>query len=109
MPSCWVHAERLVRKLVPANDKQRNAIENAKQMIWWFYRLLKQYKLAPSAERAGVLTACFARILDRARTGYVTLGKLLKPLHANGRELLRVLERPEIPLSTNASETTFEP
>jgi len=26
---CWVHAERLVHKLVPANDKQRNAIENA--------------------------------------------------------------------------------
>ena len=43
---CWVHAERLVHKLVPANDRQRNAIENAKRMIWWFYRLLKAYKLA---------------------------------------------------------------
>ena len=32
-----VHAERLVHKLVPANDKQRNAIEVAKRMIWWFY------------------------------------------------------------------------
>ena len=32
---CWVHAERLVHKLVPANDKQRNAIEVAKRMIWW--------------------------------------------------------------------------
>jgi len=26
---CWDHAERLVHKLVPANDTQRNAIENA--------------------------------------------------------------------------------
>jgi len=26
---CWVHAERLVHKLVPANDKQRNAVEVA--------------------------------------------------------------------------------
>ena len=26
---CWVHAERLVHKLVPANDRQRNAIEVA--------------------------------------------------------------------------------
>jgi hypothetical protein len=43
---CWIHAERLVHKLVPANDKQRNAIEIAKRMIWWFYRALKQYKLA---------------------------------------------------------------
>jgi hypothetical protein len=101
---CWVHAERLVHKLVPANDKQRNAIENAKRMIWWFYRLLKAYKLAPSADRAELLTARFERIFNRARTGYVTLDKLLKRLHANGRELLRVLERPEIPLNTNASE-----
>ena len=32
---CWVHAEWLVHKLVPANDKQRNAVEVAKRMIWW--------------------------------------------------------------------------
>ena len=24
---CWVHAERLVYKLVPANDRQRSAVE----------------------------------------------------------------------------------
>jgi hypothetical protein len=101
---CWVHAERLVHKLVPANDKQRNAVENAKRMIWWFYRQLKEYKLAPSPERADVLRARFDRIFDRARTGYATLDKLLKRLHANRPDLLRVLERPEIPLNTNASE-----
>jgi hypothetical protein len=49
---CWVHAERLVHKLVPSNDKQRNAIEIAKRMIWWFYGSLKQYKLAPSPQQA---------------------------------------------------------
>jgi hypothetical protein len=27
-------AERLVHTLAPSNDKQRNAIENAKPMIW---------------------------------------------------------------------------
>jgi hypothetical protein len=32
------------------------------------------------------------------------LDKLLKRLHANKDELLRMLERPEIPLNTNASE-----
>ena len=101
---CWVHAERLVHKLIPANDKQRNAVENAKRMIWWLYRQLKEYKLAPSPERAEALSARFERIFDRARTGYATLDKLLKRLHANGRELLRVLQRPEIPLNTNASE-----
>jgi hypothetical protein len=46
-----VHAERLVHKLVPANDKQRNAVEVAKRMIWWFYASLKEHKLAPSPAR----------------------------------------------------------
>jgi hypothetical protein len=101
---CWVHAERLVHKLVPANDKQRNAIEIAKRMIWWFYRALKDYKLAPSPERAHVLRARFDRIFNRARTGYATLDSLLRRLYRNKNELLRVLERPEIPLNTNASE-----
>jgi hypothetical protein len=38
------------------------------------------------------------------RTGFVTLDRLLARLHANKAELLRVLERPEIPLHTNGSE-----
>jgi hypothetical protein len=101
---CWVHAERLVHKLAPANDKQRNAVEIAKRMIWWFYRALKDYKLTPSPEQAQVLRARFDRIFNRARTGYATLDSLLRRLYRNKDELLRVLERPEIPLNTNASE-----
>ena len=100
---CWVHAERLVYKLIPANDRQRSAVEVTRRMIWWFYRQLKAFKLAPGPERAAELRARFDRIFKR-RTGYATLDKLLKRLHANKGELLRVLERPEIPLNTNASE-----
>jgi hypothetical protein len=100
---CWVHAERLVHKLIPANDRQRSAVEVTRRMIWWFYRQLKAFKLAPSPERAAELRARFDRIFKR-RTGYATLDRLLKRLHANKDELLRVLERPEIPLNTNASE-----
>src|SRR5208283_2139771 len=100
---CWVHAERLVHKLVPANDKQSNAVKVARRMIWWFYRRLKAYKRAPSAEQASLLRAQFDRIFKR-RTGYATLDRLLKRLLGRKHELLRVLERPEIPLNTNASE-----
>jgi Transposase IS66 family len=100
---CWVHAERLVHKLVPANDRQRTAVEVVKRTIWWFYRQLKEYKSAPCPARAVELRARFDRIFKR-RTGYATLDRLLKRLLANKAELLRVLERPEIPLNTNASE-----
>jgi hypothetical protein len=101
---CWIHAERLVHKLVPANDKQRSAIEVAKRMIWWFYRSLKDYKLAPGHEQARVLRERFDRIFKRRRTGYAMLDRLLKRLFRRKEELLRVLSRPEIPLNTNASE-----
>ena len=100
---CWVHAERLVYKLIPANDRQSSAVGVARRMIWWFYRQLKDYKRAPSPKRAAELKARFDRIFKR-RTGYATLDRLLKRLNANKDELLRVLERPEIPLNTNGSE-----
>ena len=100
---CWVHAERLVHKLIPANDQQRNAVEITRRMLWWFYPQLKAFKADPNPQRAAELRARFDRIFKR-RTGYATLDSLLKRLRANKDELLRVLERPEIPLNTNASE-----
>ena len=100
---CWVHAERLAHKLLPANERQRNAVEVTRRMIWWLYRGLKAYKLAPTPEQAADLAAVFDRIFRR-KTGYATLDNLLKRLRGRRQELLRVLERPEIPLNTNASE-----
>jgi len=101
---CWVHAERLVHKLVPANDKQRNAIDIAKRMIWWLYGGLKEYKLAPNIDQAEILRSRFDRIFKRARTGYATLDSLVRRLFRNKAQRLLVLERPEIPLNTNATE-----
>ncbi len=49
------------------------------------------------------MRARFDRIFQR-RTGFATLDRLLKRLHANKAELLIVLDRPEIPLHTNGSE-----
>ena len=57
----------------------------------------------PSQRRRLALRTRFDRIFRR-RTGFVTLDRLLARLHANKAELLRVLERPEIPLHTNGSE-----
>jgi Transposase IS66 family len=73
------------------------------ELIWDFYADLKLYRLNPSQSRRLALRARFDRIFRR-RTGFVTLDRLLARLHANKAELLRVLERPEIPLHTNGSE-----
>jgi len=74
-----------------------------------FYRALKDYKLAPSVKQAQLLRARFDRIFKRASTGYATLDRLLRRLFRNKDGLLRVLERPEIPINTNTSETTSAP
>ena len=100
---CWVHAERLVHRLIPFNERQRRAVELVRQLIWWFYADLKAYKRAPCRRRAAQLRARFDRIFRR-RTGFVTLDRLLARLHGRKAELLRVLERPEVPLHTNGSE-----
>jgi Transposase IS66 family len=100
---CWVHAERLVHKLVPVTREQRRAVEIARTLIWWLYRDLKLYKIDPCPKRAAALRARFDRIFQR-RSGYVTLDQLMIRLHRRKPELLRVLDRPEIPLHTNGSE-----
>lgn len=100
---CWVHAERLVHKLMPMTPDQRQAVDVMRQLIWWFYRDLKSYQRAPCRRRAAALRARFERLFKR-RTGYVMLDRLLARLHRRKHELLRVLDRPEIPLHTNGSE-----
>lgn len=100
---CWIHAERLVHKLTGFNDEQRRAIDITRELIWWFYRDLKVYKDNPCPKRAAQLRARFKRIVSR-KTGFVTLDRLLARLLARMDELLRVLDRPEIPLHTNGSE-----
>ena len=100
---CWVHAERLVDKLLPVTQAQRRAVDLVRQLIWWFYRDLKAWQRQPDRRRAAALRTRFERIFKR-RTGYVTLDRRLARLRERKAELLRVLDRPEIPLHTNSSE-----
>ncbi len=100
---CWVHAERLVHKLDAFTEAARTAKEKVRSLIWWFYADLKAYRAAPDPRRKAALKVRFDRIFKR-QTGFATLDRLLQRLHANKPELLRVLDRPEIPLHTNGSE-----
>jgi hypothetical protein len=54
-------------------------------------------------DRLRDLEAEFDRIFT-ARTGFITLDRLLARLKANKSEQLKVLDRPEIPLHTNGLE-----
>src|SRR3954452_9298946 len=96
---CWVHAERLIHKLDTFTDKQYAAQQRLRALVWWFYADLKAYRRDPDPRRRAALRARFDRIFRR-RTGFATLDPLLERLHANKDELLRVLDRPQVPLHT---------
>jgi Transposase IS66 family len=100
---CWVHAERLVHKLDTFTDQNRAAQGAVRDDIWQLYDNLKAYREAPSQHAKAARESEFDRIFT-LKTGFVTLDRLLARLHANKAELLKVLDRPEIPLHTNGSE-----
>jgi hypothetical protein len=100
---CWVHAERLIHKMLPLNELHRIDIAKVRSQIWDFYADLKRYKLNPEEHQKQALRTRFDAIFTQ-KTSYTSLDMLLKRLHNNKSELLLVLERPEIPLHTNGSE-----
>lgn len=101
---CWIHAERLIHKLIPINDAQRQAIAGVRGQVWDFYADSKAYKRQPDPGKVAPLQARFDALFKQS-TGYYTLDDLLLRLHRRKSELVLVLKRPDIPLHTNGSET----
>ena len=101
---CWIHAERTISKLVPFSENQRTALEATRKNIWDFYADLKLYKENPSQKIKIELENRFDEIFQD-KTCYMTLNNALKRLCNNKAELLLVLDRPEIPLHNNLSES----
>ena len=100
---CWIHAERLIHKLMPATPRQVVQVNAVRDLVWCFYKALKAWKQKPAPEAADAFRQRFDRVFS-IRTGYEDLDKLLARLHRRKDELLKVLEHPQIPLHTNASE-----
>ena len=100
---CWVHAERLIHKLNTVTERQRIAQQQVRCLVWWFYADLKAWCRHPDARRKADLKRRFESIFRR-RTGFASLDALLRRLHANKAELLRVLDHPQVPLHNNGSE-----
>ncbi len=100
---CWAHAERLVHKLDAFTDARRAAQRRIRALIWRFYRSLKADRRYPTTARKAALQTRFDRIFASS-AGFAALDHLLARLHANNSELLKALDRPEIPLRANASQ-----
>jgi hypothetical protein len=103
---CWVHAERLISKVVPFSDQAKKDLTSIKDQIWNLYEGLKKYKLNPNSKDKHLLKETFDKIFT-SKTDSATLNKALKRIHKNKNELLLVLERPDIPLHNNSAENAI--
>ena len=100
---CWIHTERLVHRLIPLNDAHKEAVDLVRSGIWTIYKDLKDYKESPNEEQKKQIKKDFIDLVQ-TKTSYETLNQLLKRIGKNQHELLRVLDRPELPLHNNLSE-----
>ena len=102
--SCWIHAERPLARMVPYHDAHRALIEKIREQIWELYKDLKAYRQQSEAAQQPLLTARFDALCEQ-KTGYPSINAVLKELRDHKADLLRVLERPEVPLHNNAEES----
>jgi hypothetical protein len=101
---CWLHAERSIRKLVPLSLREQDAIDGVRDAVWKYYQRLRAYREAPTLQRKAALERDFDRLFRR-RTGFADLNEALRRIHEKRDDLLLVLDRPEIPLHNNLSES----
>jgi Transposase IS66 family len=102
---CWVHAERPLARMIPINDKHRDAIEQVREQIWELYQDLKAYQAQPQPTNKTALEARFDALVEQKVDFTASIGGVLKEMREHKAELLRVLERPEVPLHNNGRES----
>jgi len=102
--ACWVHAERPLARMIPYNEQHRLAIEQVQQQLWELYQDLKAYRQQPQPAQAPALTARFEAMCGQ-QTAYPSINNVLNEMREHQADLLRVLERPQVPLHNNASES----
>jgi hypothetical protein len=102
--ACWIHAERPLARLIPYSEEHRAAIAGVREQIWELYQDLKGYRQLPEPSQRPDLEARFDALCGQ-RTGFPSIDGVLKGMRTHRAALLRVLDRPEVPLHTKLSES----
>ncbi|MEA3341050.1 MAG: transposase [Chloroflexota bacterium] len=100
---CWVHEERHFKKLHPFFDTHQKLVDDFRSEIWDYYDRLKAYAAAPTEKLKQKLSEDFDELFSRT-TGYDDLDRRIALTLQKKRELLLVLDFPEIPLDNNEAE-----
>lgn len=102
--ACWIHAERPLVRMNAFSDQHRAAIDKVRDEIWNLYRDLKAYRQQPDPAQKPILEARFDALVNQ-KTDFPSINGVLKEMRTHKADLLRVLERPAVPLHNNISET----
>lgn len=102
---CWVHAERGIRRLKGVTAQQRRESEEVQDALWDYYRQLKAYRDRPTDGQKQRLTERFDEIFGKRYPRHYGLNLAMSQFCAQKKELLRVLDAPQLPLHNNAAET----
>jgi hypothetical protein len=102
--ACWVHAERPLIRMVPFNDEHRAVIAKVRDQIWELYKDLKAYGQHPDVSQKLLLEARFDAFCHQ-RAGFANIQTVLNDMREHKAYLLRILERPEVPLHNNGTES----
>ncbi len=100
---CWVHEGRHYHKLTPFVPAHRALLAEFRQRFWAYYHHLRAYQQAPHATQAADLADTFDALFA-TQTGYRALDARIDLTRAKKRDLLRVLDHPELPLHNNPAE-----
>ncbi len=100
---CWVHEGRHYKKLNPVFTRNKMILQVFIDEFWDYYRLLKDYKRAPSLGKVQKLEERFDALFSK-KTGYEALDKQVAITKAKKNALLLVLKYPSIPLHNNSAE-----
>lgn len=100
---CWVHEWRHYNKLKPVVENHKNEIELFRTKYWNFYSKLTKYKINPDIDDAMRLSIEFDELFS-TQYMYSDLQNRIDKTKSKKKELLTVLEKPQIPLHNNSSE-----
>ena len=100
---CWIHIGRHFKKLNPLVGIHKETLEKFQKKFWGFYTELKSFKENPNKFDKEALNERFD-VLFSIKTGYKELDQRIAKTRSKKKEMMLVLEYPEIPLHNNAPE-----
>ena len=103
---CWIHAERIFKKIIPSNDAEKQELDRIASDVWVFYKQLKEFKQNPNPDQKDYFSAEFDRIFTRP---FVSdqISMALALTRQKKDELLLVLDYPFIDLHNNTTESAI--